>query len=897
MTGFEAASSALEQLLRSVEGEALTDGEFAESLTSALAPLAEVGLGLEVNVQDAYGAQLARYSTPVREPVAEFANDTDTQGPVCFVFRASHHPSVAGFDANRNRTIWRDLVTVALKILIKHWAMRDALTLVVRRQDSGQESRIEKSMRDAATDGRLLAVAYLDLDKFKEINEQLSHEVGDVVLAGFAARLRQSFANESLIVRTGGEEFAIIWYGRGLGDVLPRLEDFRRKLESTVFPAIVAAKKSGANSTRENSVSDIAERRTCCIGLVAYPRSDLPDVKPGGFFPSLYNLAEQAGALAKSEGRNCIRVAAPPTAFDISESTFDESDLTRAAIWARQCLLPGQLHAFGDELHAYFAQALCDSFENARPSELAATVMAVVRRLGLRARAARSLLNYTGTGASPIIHPVKLASIVLHCLLRLILAGKGPLRTDDKLYITVKSEVGGNHLNIELEHADGSADRVQIANTCDEQAALRVYAGCPWTDRTTQTDGVGRWLPPNGSSRVLSPCMLLAIGAPSLELGLQDWVAATVQVDDRPVTGGGLPDFWQSNVSRAVHAVLANPNIRAILIVGDAGNAKRTVEFITNPTALASPGLAARINVDEQALRDFRDRHLSNLRVNADEAAALRAIARLYFGVESQLSAIGDSRNLREEHVRRRRLLATVPSDAEGLKAVDGLRCETLADAYPRVLRLLRSLDTAECKDHMGRRFREVLGFKLVLERPLEEAVPDYWRPDDAELNEYFRAQFMSDRGLFGQRLLRWGNSVDGVDQVARAVQNTVDAIRGGIATRRIIQFIAQPTDERDKPLGLVCIHIVPRENQGRWLLDFQWVWRTVEALVGLPFSAYGSIKFAQTFLELVNGQLAIDKRARVTMGRLTYLALSLHVFLGEGDDEIARTVVTDAYF
>ena len=68
-----------------------------------------------------------------------------------------------------------------------------------------------------------------------------------------------------------------------------------------------------------------------------------------------------------------------------------------------------------------------------------------------------------------------------------------------------------------------------------------------------------------------------------------------------------------------------------------------------------------------------------------------------------------------------------------------------------------------------------------------------------------------------------------------------------------------------------------------------------MEALVGFPFSAYGSISWSKEFYETVTATLLqSDAKTNVELGELTYLALSFHIFLDEGDTEIARAIVQD---
>jgi hypothetical protein len=88
----------------------------------------------------------------------------------------------------------------------------------------------------------------------------------------------------------------------------------------------------------------------------------------------------------------------------------------------------------------------------------------------------------------------------------------------------------------------------------------------------------------------------------------------------------------------------------------------------------------------------------------------------------------------------------------------------------------------------------------------------------------------------------------------------------------------------------------MPRSREGRRHLDFQWIWRTVEALMGFPYSAYGSIAWSSDFFHAVQTRLMKgDVPVPLELGELPYIALSFHMFLDIGDTEIARAIVLDA--
>ncbi|PYP01776.1 MAG: GGDEF domain-containing protein [Gemmatimonadetes bacterium] len=78
------------------------------------------------------------------------------------------------------------------------------------------------------------AVAMLDVDHFKRINDQHGHDVGDQVLKMIAAKLAQ-VGGGGKAYRYGGEEFAVIFAGRGAEESLPDLEALRQTVEDTRF--------------------------------------------------------------------------------------------------------------------------------------------------------------------------------------------------------------------------------------------------------------------------------------------------------------------------------------------------------------------------------------------------------------------------------------------------------------------------------------------------------------------------------------------------------------------------------------------------------------------------------------------------------------------------------------
>ena len=105
--------------------------------------------------------------------------------------------------------VLRDVTeAVAMAERMSHLAQYDALTDLPNRvllQD-----RAQLAMAQARRDGKSLAVMYLDLDGFKEINDSLGHDVGDILLVQFAQRLQAAVRASDTVCRQGGDELSLI---------------------------------------------------------------------------------------------------------------------------------------------------------------------------------------------------------------------------------------------------------------------------------------------------------------------------------------------------------------------------------------------------------------------------------------------------------------------------------------------------------------------------------------------------------------------------------------------------------------------------------------------------------------------------------------------------------------
>ncbi len=100
------------------------------------------------------------------------------------------------------------LIRVRLQRRLAFLALHDQLTGVGNRQLL--QSSLDEALAEAVAGGKPLAVLFMDVDEFKEMNDAYGHAVGDQVLVGLAGRLRDSVRVGDTLGRIGGDEFVAV---------------------------------------------------------------------------------------------------------------------------------------------------------------------------------------------------------------------------------------------------------------------------------------------------------------------------------------------------------------------------------------------------------------------------------------------------------------------------------------------------------------------------------------------------------------------------------------------------------------------------------------------------------------------------------------------------------------
>jgi len=187
---------------------------------------------------------------------------------------------------NRRVALFRDITKEKnSEELIWKQANFDELTGLLNRRSLHE--RLDHEIKKSRRISMPLAILLIDLDRFKEVNDTLGHDMGDALLKEAAQRMKGCIRNTDALGRLGGDEFVIVMgelddvasVGRIAKNLLEKLSASYRLRDDTVFAS-------------------------ASIGITVYP-DDATDVR------SLIKNADQAMYAAKSQGRNCFQYYTP----------------------------------------------------------------------------------------------------------------------------------------------------------------------------------------------------------------------------------------------------------------------------------------------------------------------------------------------------------------------------------------------------------------------------------------------------------------------------------------------------------------------------------------------------------------------------------------------------------
>ena len=187
---------------------------------------------------------------------------------------------------------------------LRHMALHDVLTGLPNRRLLAEN--LESALARAQRHGHRLALLFLDLDRFKLVNDTLGHAAGDELLGEVARRLRAAVRQEDLIARLGGDEFTVVLEELQHPDNAAHLA--RKLIEAVARPMQLCGRELTPSTS---------------VGIAIYP----DDARSAA---DLSKAADAAMYRAKQRGRHTFEFYTPEITAESMERLAIENDLRRA---------------------------------------------------------------------------------------------------------------------------------------------------------------------------------------------------------------------------------------------------------------------------------------------------------------------------------------------------------------------------------------------------------------------------------------------------------------------------------------------------------------------------------------------------------------------------------------
>jgi diguanylate cyclase (GGDEF)-like protein len=211
---------------------------------------------------------------------------------------------------SRRRSAFGDAVRPTLEVLASHVAVSlanarllkrleemattDGLTGLFNKRaltDIGQQK-----LRSASRFKKPLSLLVCDIDHFKRVNDTYGHDVGDVVIKGFADVLKRVKRDTDAVGRFGGEEFVVVCEETDERGAMLLSERIRTELQETTFHTELGPLQV-----------------TCSIGVAPYPLA-------GQSWDALFKATDEALYASKRGGRNRVTIWSPKSSSSSSSA-------------------------------------------------------------------------------------------------------------------------------------------------------------------------------------------------------------------------------------------------------------------------------------------------------------------------------------------------------------------------------------------------------------------------------------------------------------------------------------------------------------------------------------------------------------------------------------------------
>lgn len=699
------------------------------------------------------------------------------------------------------------------------------------------------------------SVLFCDLDNFKAVNE-MAYGAGDRVIREFACLLEKVARDIAVPLNNGGDEFVLLYLNSSPSDALLLAYAIKKELNQHDF-------KTGDIKVDVSigiAVNDLERRKT---------------------FSELLNESENA---LKLEVKKKVKGLAR---FLSNHGENEQTDDIKERLKLSFCITKSNVlsvrlynNVWLNALSMFVSRRIK---EKGLSKKLIECVTDFVNWAGFEYNSEllkTCLVCSRESDFEPEVSRLDIALAVSHGLMSALLSDLSLRKSLD------------NETKLSIRFIE---DYNRVALICSGNKVI--WKSAEGIDDLTDALDFGQFWTHQENVIITSECLRLAIlikiGHEGLNLP-DDLFAETIVVDDRPTKGGGLPDFWEATIARLIARLSKNPNVSLIFVIGNKDYGTRTIQKLKEATEWDENFIHEKTGMPISAVQGASERLKNTIHIVDKEKEIIDELAYRLQNYNKSLLQINEESLIEQKP---RFLKRELNLESLALTNEDGCRVRTIREAFPVMLEIARNVRDIETliRDQDERELYELVDFKVLLTDPKHDQIPDFYTSEYESLNHYFEKEFCEKTGLFGHVFEESG-------QLEAVINHTIHAVSRSpspFATRRSILVVPhQPKHGGElTPLGLISIRCIPRINKDKdkIILNYSYTWRTVEALVGFPYSIYGSVRYSEFLTDEIRSGLPQEFKGKVEMGFVSYIAHSLHIFMDDYGQNIAKRIVDDA--
>lgn len=172
-------------------------------------------------------------------------NQQSTEGILIHLKRNNQHVNISRarlvqrLIAQQQLLEERSALLTELAQALEHQTVTDVLTDMCNPKGMRERFKIEANLLGHATASSPISMLFMDLDRFKWINDKFGHDVGDSAILAFVQAMKKEFRESDILCRLHGDEFLVIMLNTPPDEAKKKAEDFLSSLKQVVLPVVL----------------------------------------------------------------------------------------------------------------------------------------------------------------------------------------------------------------------------------------------------------------------------------------------------------------------------------------------------------------------------------------------------------------------------------------------------------------------------------------------------------------------------------------------------------------------------------------------------------------------------------------------------------------------------------